>query len=99
MQSSALASLVVVLLEPKTSQDLPLASQEADLQYPGQAAGFSLINTTNNWINVMFTERVRLFFSGLGNGVNRVQWVVKGTQRQAANVNQLLCLSVYAVIL
>lgn len=59
---------------------------------------FALENRTTNWRQVMFTDRKRFLFSYPGQKVNRVQWVVRGTQRQAATVNHLQSLNVYAGI-
>lgn len=59
---------------------------------------FALANKTTNWRQVMFTDRKRFLFSYPGQRVNRVQWVVRGTQRQAAAVNHPQCLNVYAGI-
>ncbi len=60
--------------------------------------GFALANKKTCWKKVMFTDRKRFLFSYPGQKVNRVQWAVKGTQRQAAAVNHPQSLNVYAGI-
>lgn len=59
---------------------------------------FALANKQTCWKKVMFTDRKRFLFSFLGQKVNRVQWVVKGAQRQAAAVNHPQSLNLYAGI-
>jgi transposase len=59
---------------------------------------FALANRRTPWSQVMFTDRKKFLFSYPGQKVSRVQWVVKGTQRQAAAVNHPQCLNVYAGI-
>ena len=60
--------------------------------------GFSLSNKKTCWKKVMFTDRKRFLFSYPGQKVNRVQWAVKGTQRQFVVVNHPHSLNVYAGI-
>lgn len=59
---------------------------------------FAMANTNTCWRRVMFTDRKKFLFSYPGQKVYRVQWAVKGTQRQAAAVNHPQSLNVYAGI-
>lgn len=59
---------------------------------------FAMANRKTSWKKVMFTDRKRFLFSYPGQKVHRVQWAVKGAQRQAAAVNHPQSLNVYAGI-
>lgn len=57
---------------------------------------FAKANLRTNWARVLFTDRKKFAFSYPGAKVRGVEWVVQGTQRQAAAVNHPLVFNLYS---
>lgn len=57
---------------------------------------FAKANLRTNWDRVLFTDRKKFAFSYPGAKVRAVEWVVQGTQRQAAAVNHPLVFNLYS---
>ena len=59
---------------------------------------FARANTKTRWDRVLFTDRKKFGFYHPGAKVRAVQWVVKGTQRQATEVNHPMTFNLYCGI-
>lgn len=59
---------------------------------------FCSANLRRSWANVMFTDRKKFLFSYPGAKVSAVEWVQRGSSRQAACVNHPQCVNLYAGI-